>query len=148
MSGKSSKGKNQGAQSVPIEVSPGPCSEEEARQHLRAFIEAFVQRDSRSRFQYFLFDKFNPAKLWAGGDLHGLDSRYQTMLPSRDTFPDALAQRFGSTRGVYFTSDGECSKLTAAEAGSLYDEDAILSLEPGKTALVFNHEGYILALKR
>ena len=59
-------------------------------------------------------------------------------------FPRPLEKALGSPIGVYFEDYSCCHLLTPAEAATLASDhfpDAILSIIPGKLALVFHHDG-------
>lgn len=138
--------KNSPEKFVPVDVRPQPCTEDERTEHLEAFIAAFVEEHRRDRARHIMLEA--PHK--ALDELHKLpdwvrDARASELVGSAG-FPAALARRFGTRRGVYVDQSLHCACLTSAEAATwagMKSSDAIFSMEPGVTALLFHHEGGI-----
>lgn len=127
----------------PVDVRPKPCSDSERDHHLRAFIATFVEPDRRRLARHILLE--SPQK--AHGELgkmleHWVRQDLTTELLGSSSFPTALERRFRSARGIYIDASLQAASVTAPEAATLApDADAIFSLEPGKTAIIFHHSG-------
>lgn len=132
---------------VPVDVRPGPCTSAERDDHLRAFIDTFVERRRRERARHILLEAPHKAKrdLYKLID-HWLRDDLVSELTGPSPFPSALERRFGTLRGVYIDARLGCSRLTAPEAATtaaLESVDAIFCFDRGRKALLFHHHGWV-----
>jgi hypothetical protein len=135
----------------PVELNPQPCADADREAHLRAFVASFILKPRRDRCSHILIE--SPSK--ATRELHHIDRWLDPVVSSElegsAGFPSRLASTLGSARGVYFDGSLPSSLLTPAEAATLATRnasDAILSIVPGKRALVFHHEGSVFLCER
>lgn len=125
-----------------IDVHPEPCSRDELREHLEAFVDAFVPPNRRDRWRLILIEKPERAK----SDLYllPLDERYCRELRGNENFPQYIERFADNKRGVFFDPRrDEPVMLRPSEAlvQAVADyTDAICSIEPGKLALFFHHD--------
>ena len=118
-----------------------PCLPTMQELHLRAFAEAFIQKDLVARWIHSLIEKPTKARTCLSKFHNHHNERLCKMISGTDTWPHPLANRFGSNYGVYFTGAGSASLTTIGYAASL-DREAIFSLQPGRVAVFFHHEGW------
>jgi hypothetical protein len=122
----------------PLRIEGVRCDMETARQHLDAFVLAFVRSDRRARAQHILFRLAtkHPDRLGALCKL--LDDRH-TSPPQDLTLPTKLP-----AIGIYFAGGNEAWLLSPVDAGlvSCYlGRDAVWSGVAGSYAAFLHHEG-------
>ena len=136
------------------------CTLNEVEDHLRAFVATFVLTHAQHRWLEFLIDK---REVWNASRRtpHSISTLHKAEAVLR-TFPDfqrncARASKsdrsevylhapFNAAPGVYFALNTPPCKMTALQADlrfSWEDESALLSFEPGKTALFYCHDGSV-----
>jgi hypothetical protein len=129
---------------IPVAVNPQPCPTEEAKKHLRAFAESFIDGNYCERWIHLLIEKSEKAEKALHKFEHHLnESRCKEIGRGAHTFPSSLAEVYGVKLGVYFDGSEAPCKVSVAEAATLAVErfaDAIFSLEAGKRALFFHHD--------
>jgi hypothetical protein len=133
----------------PVDVNPEPCTDGDREAHLRAFVNSFIIKPRRDRCIHIFIESSEKARRELHQIDRWLDPKVSRELEGSARFPRPLQKALGSARGVYF--DGSCPShlLTPAEAATLAtDRDAILSIVPGKRALVFHHEGSVYLCER
>jgi hypothetical protein len=135
----------------PVEVNPRACPDADRESHLQAFVSSFIVKSRRDRCLHILLE--SPSK--ARRELHHidrwLDPNLSRELDGSSGFPGPLEATLGSNVGVYFDDSLRSHLLTPAEAATLatvHAADGILSLVPGKRALVFHHEGAVYLCER
>lgn len=131
---------------VPVEVNSEPCADTDREVHLRAFVKSFIIEPRRDRCIHIFIESLQKAVRELHQIDRWLDLEVSRKLEGSASFPRSLQNALGSARGVYFDGSSPCHLLTPAEAATLATEhssDAILSLVPGKRALVFHHEGHV-----
>lgn len=126
-----------------VPVRPVPAAPEEVEQHLRAFVAAFICRDRRDRWLHALVEKPGKATDLLHRFAFDCDDRYFLRLHGAEAFPQALTALYGQERGVYFGGMEPPCRMTAAEAATVASAgtDLLLSFEPGRRALFFDHDG-------
>jgi len=124
------------------DVHPQPCTQEELLSHLAAFVDAFVETRAKARWRLNLVEK--PER--SAAEFQGwipLNSRYARELTGRESWPQHIEKLTGDTAGVFYQFGENPVKLRASEAACVACErfaDAILSIIPGRKAVLFNHE--------
>ena len=148
-----------------VPITPIPCFLEELEIHLRGFIKGFIVEEAQQRWLSYLIEKRSlwvaleapprnmKIRLKADGllDMPFLQEDYVTPIEGADTFPLSLAHVYGDALGVYFDLQTAPCKMTAAEAATQATDNysnAIFSFVPGRSALVFNHEGGVWQCKK
>jgi hypothetical protein len=117
------------------------CSPELAKEHLEAFSKAFIDKKYLERWRFLIVERPTRAKRELRKfDWHLNDDRCR-LIEAYEADPEILSQQFGSKLGVYFDGTRPPSLMTVAEAAG-FQEDAIFSLEPGRLAIFFFHEGW------
>jgi hypothetical protein len=128
----------------PVRVQHRPCSEECRKRHLQAFADSFVKKLRRSRFAHAVIEvpeKFSSVSSKLPDWLE--PARCEELSPAV-LFTEEIERRLGSGEGMYIADSGTCWLATPAEALTAAVEsgsDGILSLEEGRLAVVFHHEG-------
>jgi hypothetical protein len=126
-----------------------PVSTELVAEHLTGFIDTFVDAKRRERWREFAFK--NPEK--AVRDLHKLplDLRYTTWLDGDKLDGDRVKELTNNRKGILVTFTDEPRLLSSDDAAYVFHcrtYDAIYSVEPGRLALYFNHDGAAAVLRR
>jgi hypothetical protein len=131
----------------PVDVVLRPCSFELAKAHLRA-LTAFLESTYAERWIHITIEK--PEKAARDGLQKFERHLIKTRLEGGDIFPASFAELYGAKPGVYFDFKEPPSLMTAAEAASHVGFQAILSLVPGKSAILFAHDrvGYAWACEK
>lgn len=128
----------------------------EVEHHMRCFIDSFVDPNAKDRWREFLVDKYPrwapethdkiPVKLQGKAfellKSCKLDLRYCTEMPPRLRTFTWQQTVFGGLPGLFFDLETPCSKISVADAESRFqmrDDSAILSVVPGKQALLYAH---------
>jgi hypothetical protein len=126
---------------VPVEVKPVSCGEEIAKEHLIAFANSFIAKEHIARWIHITLEK--PAKAYREMVKFNqyLNQSKCQLIKGPDVFPLSLAKKYGPGLGVYFDGTGPAVHMSAAEAG-MPERDAIFSIEPGRLAIFFFHEGW------
>jgi hypothetical protein len=141
---KSKRGKSEGEKYIPVPMVSRGDLPLNVGDHLRTFIAAFVHAEARSRWEHCLLEAPQKARKRLQYFRRDLDPAYCRELPGAESFPLRLAGVYGDQVGVYFDGKPPARLVTAAEAATLATEDfadALLSLQLGKRALCFDHEG-------
>lgn len=122
----------------PLRIEAVPCEPASAREHLEAFVRAFIRAGVRDRAEHILF-RLAPKHPDRLGDLHRLlDERY-TSPPQELRLPASLPDT-----GIYFAGGREAWLLSLADAEvvSVYlCRDAVWSGVSGSYAAFLHHEG-------
>lgn len=141
---KSKRGKSEGEKYVPVPVDSRGDSTLSLRDHPPAFIAAFIQDGAQSRWAHCLLEDPQKARQRMSHFRRDLDPAYCRELPGAESFPLRLAGVYGDQVGAYFDGKPATRLVTAAEAATLVTAnsgDALLSLQPGKRVLCFDHDG-------
>ena len=122
----------------PLRIHAVKCDMETARQHLVAFIRAFISYDARARAEHIVFRLApkNPNRI---ADLHKLLDERFTSPPKDLAIPTKLP-----TTGVYFEGGDEAWLLSLEDAmcvSNYLTRDAIWSGVAGNYAVFLHHEG-------
>lgn len=122
----------------PLQIEAVPCDMETAREHLRAFVRAFVRSDRLTRAEHLSF-RLAPKQPDRLGALHQLlDDRYISP-PHELSLPSNLP-----ATGVYFAGRDEAWVLSLSDAqiaSSYLCRDAVWSGLTGVYAAFLHHEG-------
>ena len=122
----------------PLRIEAVPSDPDTARQHLEAFVRAFVRSDSRARAEHILF-RLAPRQSHRLKDLGKLLDERHTSPPQELRLPAFLP-----TIGVYYAGGSDAWRLSLADAelASTYlGHDAIWSAVEGSYAAFLHHEG-------
>lgn len=137
---------------ISVEVNPRTCSAEEAARHLRGFAESFIDKKHSARWIHLLIEKPEKAEKALHKFEHQLNGIFcKDIGRGQNSFPASLAEVYGANLGVYFDGSEPPCKVSVAEAATLAVErlaDAIFSLESGKLAFFFHHDGGTWLCKR
>jgi len=125
-----------------------PASPEETKDHLEAFVKAFVDPARRERWRKFMLER--PDR--AARELHRLqlDDRHATWLDRKARGSSALLDSLKDKVGIYFTFSAEPVWKRVQDAALESDwkgADAIFSVLPGKLAIYFNHDHVTVVLQ-
>ena len=116
------------------------CSADTYREHMAAFVSSFVDRDGRDRWLNFLVNR--PKQLYKNS--HKLHDR---LNKTRCTEAEQPKIADLSVTGVFcdFHHDSPPLLITAERAIELgTGHDAIFSIVPGKHAVYFFHEDFVM----
>ena len=120
------------------------CSAELYRKHVAAFVSSFVERDGRDRWLNFLVNR--PKQLYKNS--HKLHDRLDKTRCTEAGHP-IIADL--SVTGMFcdFHHDSPPLLITAQRAIELgTGHDAIFSIVPGKQAIYFFHEDFVMECRR
>ncbi len=130
------------ADSGEILESASVTSEAIYQEHMKAFVEGFVEKQRRDRWLYLLLER--PKKAFR--DSHKLHNDLNRSHCALITDATEIAPK---QTGVYYDFYDEPRNLTMAEALAIGTiNDAIFSIKPGKLALYFFHESEVWLCKK
>jgi len=110
--------------------------------HLQAFVTAFVLAARRERWQLLLSQRRRNTFSSKAKLMEALDKRYCLQV-------DGAWQLPSTRQGVFYDFHAEPSVMTLAEAEAAgHYHDALFSMEPGKLAIHFSHEGWSWLCRR
>lgn len=118
---------------------------EELKDHLEAFVQAFVEPARRERWSLFISQYLSGKSSKAAKELHKipLDERRATWLEGSERMYDSYDELVGDRLGLFITFETEPVWLPVSDAAVRSDwecKDAIFSVASGKLAIYFNHD--------
>ncbi|HEY3269187.1 MAG TPA: hypothetical protein VGM37_19925 [Armatimonadota bacterium] len=122
----------------------GPVSDEELTRHLQAFAQSFISSARRQRWQPKRLTVPTRNRDQMGKFYTQCDPRYCLRISWEDAALRDIKARHGDARCVYLDENGLgiAISLCAGIDRALHDfTDAIISIIPGKLALMISHDG-------
>ena len=113
------------------------------REHLLKFAATFVRPEFRSRWVHILCERPENALVELHKFERHFDSRACSLLDPKVDRDSTLLDEFGDVTGVYFDGKSGAASLRLSEALDRmrpYQDDALLSLDPGKLGIFFHHD--------
>ena len=117
---------------------------EEIHMHFSGFVNSFIKKNFRPRWEHVLLTKPDKAKNELHRFEHHNDSRKCTLLDNTSLL-SFLDIKISLNRGLFFDGYGLPEFQTGKEIANRFwgfTEDSIFSIEAGKKVIVISHDGY------